>query len=43
MTSILDTIRAIKAPVSTVGFGMVGGMAAVILAGGTKVRDCRAV
>lgn len=38
VTSILDTIRAIKAPVSTVGFGMVGGTAAAVLAGGTKVR-----
>lgn len=37
VTSILDTIRAIKAPVSTVGFGMVGGTAAAVLAGGTKV------
>lgn len=38
VTSILDTIRAIKAPVSTVGFGMVGGTAAAVLAGGTKGR-----
>ncbi len=38
VTSILDTIRAIKAPVSTVGMGMVGGTAAAVLAGGAKVR-----
>ena len=36
--SILDTMRAIAAPVSTVGFGMVGGSAAAILAAGTKGR-----
>lgn len=38
MTSILDTIRAIKAPVSTVGMGMVGGTAAAVLAAGAKGR-----
>lgn len=38
VTSILDTIRAIRAPVSTVGFGMVGGTAAAVLAAGAKGR-----
>lgn len=38
MTAILDTMRAIRAPVSTVGFGMVGGTAAAVLAAGTKGR-----
>lgn len=36
--SILDTIAAISAPVSTVGFGMVGGSAVTILAAGQKGR-----
>lgn len=34
--SILDTIKAINAPVSTVAFGMVGGAAATLLAAGAK-------
>jgi ATP-dependent Clp protease, protease subunit len=34
--SILDTIGAISAPVSTVGFGMVGGNAVHVLAAGAK-------
>lgn len=38
VTAILDTMRAIRAPVSTVGFGMVGGTAAAVLAAGTKGR-----
>ncbi len=38
MVAILDTIRAIRAPVSTVGFGIVGGTAAAVLAAGTKGR-----
>ena len=38
VVSILDTLRAIKAPVSTVAFGMVGGNAVQILAAGTKGR-----
>jgi ATP-dependent Clp protease protease subunit len=36
VVSILDTLRAIKAPVSTVAFGMVGGNVVQILAAGTK-------
>lgn len=38
VVAILDTIRAIRAPVSTVGFGIVGGTAAAVLAAGTKGR-----
>lgn len=38
VVSILDTIRAIRAPVSTVAFGMVGGAATTILAAGAKGR-----
>ena len=38
MTSILDTMRAIQAPVSTVAFGIVGGTAAAVLASGAKGR-----
>ena len=34
--SILDTIGAVSAPVTTVGFGMVGGSAVTILAAGNK-------
>lgn len=34
--AILDTMRSISAPVSTVGFGIVGGSAAVLLAAGSK-------
>lgn len=36
VVSILDTMKAISAPVSTVGFGMVGGTAVQMLAAGTK-------
>lgn len=36
VVSILDTLRAIKAPVSTVAFGMVGGNVVQILAAGRK-------
>lgn len=36
VVSILDTMNAIAAPISTVGFGMVGGSAVHILAAGTK-------
>jgi ATP-dependent Clp protease protease subunit len=36
--SILDTIKAISAPVSTVAFGIVGGTAAILLASGQKGR-----
>jgi hypothetical protein len=32
--SILDTIRSLSCPVATVGFGLVGGAAALVLAGG---------
>ncbi|RMZ55036.1 hypothetical protein APUTEX25_005662 [Auxenochlorella protothecoides] len=38
ITGILDTIRAMQAPVSTIGVGMVGGAVAVLLAGGAKGR-----
>jgi ATP-dependent Clp protease protease subunit len=38
VVSILDTMNAISAPISTVGFGMVGGNAVPILAAGTKGR-----
>lgn len=38
VVSILDTMNALQAPISTVGFGMVGGTAVQILAGGTKGR-----
>ena len=38
IVSILDTIRAIKAPVSTVAFGMVGGNCVQLLAAGAKGR-----
>lgn len=38
IAGILDTIRAIQAPVSTIGVGMVGGAVAVLLAGGAKGR-----
>lgn len=38
VTSILDTMRAIQAPVSTVAFGIVGGTAAAVLASGAKGR-----
>ncbi len=34
--SILDTLRMLKCDVSTVGFGMVGSTAAVLLAAGSK-------
>ena len=34
--AILDTMRYIKAPVSTIGIGMVASMASVLLAGGAK-------
>ena len=34
--AILDTMRYIKAPVSTIGIGMVASMASIILAGGEK-------
>ncbi|MDR1207442.1 MAG: ATP-dependent Clp protease proteolytic subunit [Rickettsiales bacterium] len=34
--AILDTMNYIKAPVSTIGMGMVASAASVILAGGTK-------
>lgn len=36
VVSILDTLRAIKAPVTTVAFGMVGGNVVQILAAGTR-------
>ena len=36
VVSILDTMNAIKAPLSTVAFGMVGGSAVQILAAGAK-------
>lgn len=36
--SILDTLKYIKAPISTVAFGIVGGAATHILAAGTKGR-----
>ena len=38
VVSILDTMRAIKAPVSTVAFGIVGGTATAVLAAGAKGR-----
>jgi ATP-dependent Clp protease protease subunit len=38
VTSILDTMRAIQAPVSTVAFGIVGSTAAAVLASGAKGR-----
>ncbi|KAL4860216.1 ATP-dependent Clp protease proteolytic subunit [Chlorella vulgaris] len=38
VVSILDTIRAISAPVSTVAFGIVGGTATTVLAAGAKGR-----
>ncbi|PSC75394.1 ATP-dependent Clp protease proteolytic subunit [Micractinium conductrix] len=38
VVAILDTMRALRAPVSTVAFGMVGGTAAAVLAGGAKGR-----
>lgn len=38
VVSILDTMEAVKAPISTVAFGMVGGNAVQILAAGTKGR-----
>ena len=38
VVSILDTLRAIKAPVSTVAFGMVGGNCVQLLAAGTRGR-----
>jgi ATP-dependent Clp protease protease subunit len=38
VVAILDTIAAISAPVSTVGFGMVGGTAVHILAAGARGR-----
>lgn len=38
VVSILDTMRAISAPISTVAFGMVGGNAVHLLAAGTKGR-----
>ena len=34
--AILDTMRYIRAPVSTIGIGMVASMASVLLAGGAK-------
>ena len=34
--AILDTMRYIKAPVSTIGMGLVASMASVLLAGGEK-------
>lgn len=34
--SILDTIRSLRCPVTTVGFGMVGGAATLVLAAGAK-------
>lgn len=34
--AILDTMRYIKAPVSTIGMGMVASMASILLAGGEK-------
>jgi ATP-dependent Clp protease protease subunit len=34
--AILDTMKYIKAPVSTIGIGMVASMASILLAGGTK-------
>jgi ATP-dependent Clp protease protease subunit len=34
--AILDTMRYIKAPVSTIGIGMVASMASILLAGGEK-------
>lgn len=36
VTSILDTMQAVTAPISTVAFGLVGGTAVHILAAGTK-------
>lgn len=38
VVSILDTMRAVAAPVSTVAFGLVGGAATTILASGAKGR-----
>ena len=38
VTSILDTMRAISAPVATVAFGIVGGTATAVLAAGAKGR-----
>jgi ATP-dependent Clp protease protease subunit len=34
--AILDTMKYIKAPVSTIGIGMVASMASILLAGGAK-------
>ena len=36
VVSILDTMKAIAAPISTVAFGMVGGSAVQVLAAGDK-------
>lgn len=38
VVSILDTIRAISSPVSTVAFGIVAGAPVTVLATGTKGR-----
>jgi ATP-dependent Clp protease protease subunit len=36
--AILDTMRYIKAPVSTIGIGMVASMASILLAGGAREK-----
>mmetsp|Transcript_30173 Transcript_30173/g.65918 ORF Transcript_30173/g.65918 Transcript_30173/m.65918 type:complete len:251 (-) Transcript_30173:121-873(-) len=38
IVAIIDVIKQLKCPVSTVGFGMVGGVSALLLAAGTKGR-----
>ena len=38
VVSILDTMKAVKAPISTVAFGMIGGSGVHILAAGRKGR-----
>jgi len=38
IVAIIDVIKQLNCPVSTVGFGMVGGVSALLLAAGTKGR-----
>lgn len=40
VAGVLDAIRSLRAPVSTIGIGYSGGAASVLLAGGTKGRRC---
>lgn len=40
VTAILDVLRSLRAPVSTLALGYCGGAASVLLAGGTKGRRC---